>query len=475
MPFQRLIAFCLAAVLLTANLSADDADDTETTIRWTFDDKFAETLVGNAKIRPIGPTGKFFDGMPDRNSALVLTGKGDFVRIADTEDGRYDFGNGDAITIESWVRCDRIKSGQNIYIVGKGRTHLSSDKDNQNYALRLRGVGKKAHASFLFRSAATEEESSQWHRWTSKIGFRPDGVWHHVAVSYQFGKPQTARGYIDGEPTTGTWDMGGATKRPPIVDDDELWIGSSMGGNPGNSLTGAIDELAIHRRVMGKDHFANRRVVIERAPSFSADQLQPGKITVMLHEDVGKHTAWPMQLDQPYHSYTQDTFGFSQIPAPYGRDGVRRDWRGTLMLTATALVDLPKGQTEWMLRAGGLSRLWIDETVVVRTPPHLSKTDGHGEVTDERPSDPWLRPRRPGHHEEVFAHSNKDSGYVRLTLQTMIGGDDLRPEIGELLLAFRHDENEPWRVLSLDAPFELTDHLWRRYQDEHETESSSNQ
>ena len=43
-------------------------------------------------------------------------------------------------------------------------------------------------------------------------------------------KPDSIRGYVDGKKTGGKWDMGGATDRAPTVDDDELWIGSSLGG-----------------------------------------------------------------------------------------------------------------------------------------------------------------------------------------------------------------------------------------------------
>ncbi len=92
------------------------------------------------RSKPIGPTSENFAGLPESNVALRLDGNGDYVRVPDAgEDGSLDFHQGDPITIEAWVRLDRISDGQNVYIVGKGRTHQNGQRDNQNYALRLRG------------------------------------------------------------------------------------------------------------------------------------------------------------------------------------------------------------------------------------------------------------------------------------------------------------------------------------------------
>jgi hypothetical protein len=46
--------------------------------------------------------------------------------------------------------------------------------------------------------------------------------------------------------------MGGATTQAPVVDDDDVWIGSSMGGLASCSLDGAIDNVAIHRQIIPK-------------------------------------------------------------------------------------------------------------------------------------------------------------------------------------------------------------------------------
>ena len=82
--------------------------------------------------------------------------------------------------------------------------------------------------------------------------------WHHIAVAYRFGKPDSIRGWIDGLPMDGTWGMGGATKKPPVVDDDAVWIGSSRAGSPGNSFGGWLDAIAIHRTLLDDKVMATR-------------------------------------------------------------------------------------------------------------------------------------------------------------------------------------------------------------------------
>ena len=149
---MRLVFLCLACTLANAANAVE--------LRWSFDSLPPDSLVGDAVVEPIGPTSENFAGLPESNFALRLDGKGDYVRVPDqVADESLDFHQGDPISIEAWVRLDRINDGQNVYIVGKGRTHQSGQRDNQNYALRLRAVSRDARPSFLFRSQADEPKS----------------------------------------------------------------------------------------------------------------------------------------------------------------------------------------------------------------------------------------------------------------------------------------------------------------------------
>lgn len=433
--------------------------------QWHFEAPVNGELVGDAEVEPLGPTSKHYEGMPKENHALRLDGDGDYLRVADEgEESELDFDSGDPLTLEAWVQLDELASGRNVYLVGKGRTHQGEPRDNQNYALRLRGAGGEARVSFLFRSRPSANQPSAWHRWTSNEGFTAGGAWHHVAVSYRFGDPESIRGYVDGRRVSGKWDMGGATERPPVVDDDELWIGSALGGSPGNSLRGAIDHVAIHRRLVPAEHFAKQYQPIVHPPQSPPAGLPEGRVLVRLHENVGGHGSWPIQLPEPLLRYQQPSFAIPEIPVPYGPGGIRRDWSGPVMMQLMADVELPTGSSgaprQWMLRAGGLARLWVDDKVVAETPPHLGPASAHGEVIRYESDDPWLRPPRPGHHERRTTHPTQD-GSARITLEAIIGGENLRYEAGEILVATRTGDQQPWQVLSLGDPLPLTDRHWR--------------
>ena len=96
---------------------------------------------------------------PD-STAAGFSGKGEFIRVKDPgANSPLDFKQGDSITLEAWVSLNNIKDGQQIYVVGKGRTgNKGFASDNQNYALRLRGDDSAACVSFLFRDAARSLE-----------------------------------------------------------------------------------------------------------------------------------------------------------------------------------------------------------------------------------------------------------------------------------------------------------------------------
>jgi len=204
-----------------------------------------------------GPRPPEFPDFEPNNTAVKFDGKGSRYEFADPgAKSPFDFSNGDEVTLEAWIKVDNLHDGENLYIIGKGRTGAAPfARDNQNWALRVRGVQGKACVSFLFATqpaAGVAKGDAHWHRWTTETGFDPKTGWHHVAAAYRFGSPETVRGWIDGAPLKGAWDMGGATKEAPIVDDDDIWIGSSQAGAASNSFRGDNFECQL-RAAIRKD------------------------------------------------------------------------------------------------------------------------------------------------------------------------------------------------------------------------------
>lgn len=218
--------------------SLKDVSGKDVSGQWVFKQQ------GNVKSKVAGPKGEKYPLFSSDNEALEFGNKAGYLTLDDSPINPKDpaalaasplrFQQGDSITLEAWVDVQQLADNQQMYVVGKGRTKRSGyPAENQNYALRLAGKNGQALVSFLFRDADSQPGNSEnYHRWNSQSGVAVDSGWHHIAVSYTFGEPKSIKGYIDGTPVEGTWDYGGPTTKAPVVDDDQLWVGSSLGGIP---------------------------------------------------------------------------------------------------------------------------------------------------------------------------------------------------------------------------------------------------
>lgn len=418
--------------------------ESETTIAWTE--------KGNVIRDQEGPRPPEFPDLAANNHAIRLQPGGSHLVISDPgEDSVYDFKNGDAISIEAWVQPDVNSRTSPMMVVGKGRTgNPKFAKDNQNWALRLVSENGEYRLSFLF-STGQSSNSSHWHRWTSNLSFEPNTGWHHIAVTYQFGEPESVKGWIDGQPTDGKWDMGGKTKLPPVVDNDDVWIGTAA---VGNQYVGLIDGVALYRTRFTDTLVASKfqRLGGPRksspAPEVLADlgELPPGKVRFTLHESLPKADRWLNEGESfpPAHlTWTSDTLYIKQLPQRYDSWGIRDDWKSPLLLRAACDVKLPPGQYRIWVRARGVSRLWVDDRIVVRTGPIKRRSvDGEQAITPVA-SGPYEGIVPPGYHQQesqgeftVSANSNSQAIVsVQIVFESIVGGPAQRTETGESLIA----------------------------------------
>ena len=438
----------------------------------------AAKAIAIGKAQP-GPRPKRFPTFAADNVAGHFVGSGARYVVA----GRHDdlkFNKGDTITIEAWVNPRSITEGQQVYIVGKGRTgNKGFAADNQNWGLRLRGQNGHCVASFLFRSADNRRGArDDWHRWNSKAGVLPNTGWHHVVVTYTFGQPASIRGYIDGQATTGTWDYGGATEEAPVVDNDEVWIGSSMGGSPNASFVGLIDEVAIYRKALPADrvaaHYKIDPTVAPASPPsgaklLTAKQLPNNGVVVQIFEDIADTRSWAFPVPaEPVeeHTFGQSAFAFVGFPKKYNAKGLIVDRSWPHMVRITGKVTLPAGEQRLLLRSHNAARLFIDNKLVAQTRFTPRGGSGHGAVPDLPAAEhPNLRPLPVGHAEQS-APVTIAGGEHLVRIDVVVGGKGLRPEVGELLVAIApKDKQANYHVLSpvSGAAFELTDQNWTRF------------
>ena len=468
---------------------------------WRFDDASAITsstgvrkpgeldgrAFGGAKLGQAGPRAPLFADFAKDNAAAQFDGKGGRIVIADPgADSALDFNKGDSITIEAWIRLESIGDGQQVYIIGKGRTDpKSATPHNQNWALRLRGADGKAGVSFLFRSIERSGErlvdpDAYWHRWTSAPLIVPVNAkhpaaaagWHHVAVTYTFGKGDSVRGYIDGKPVKGEWDIGGQTDAAPVTDDGEVWIGSSMGGNPGNSFTGAIDEVAIHRAALSAERMAARfersaeggrlaeqlaknpaakpaQANVGPAPVLGLEELKPAiddVVQVHIYEGLPDKHAWPEKLDKPVESFELHDFVLPGIPQKYSSRGVRMDRGNPAMVRLIGKATVQAGEYRFVIRSLNGARLIVDGKEVAANRFLNPNASGHERVPlDVAPLDKSFPPLPTGHTEKMVT-VKLAAGEHTFVYDLLVGGRKLRTETGEPFVAI--GKGDEWMTLS---------------------------
>ena len=407
---------------------------------------------------PAGPRPLYYPDFSTDNKSMSFDGSGQFLGVTDPGKGSVlDFAKGDSITLEAWVAPNQdVATGQFMYIVGKGRTYRKGvPRDNQNYALRLVNVKGGTGLSFLFRNATNTE----WHRWTSN-GVLGPGDWHHVALTYTFGKGASVRGFIDGKPTDGAWDMGGQSDTAPWIDNDKLRIGASQAGPSGIPFNGRIDEVAIYRKALSAERIAGRFKSARREFTLDANALPAGKVRATLHEGIGDN--WNYVATDAAAQFDADVFGFPFLPKKYNDKGLIVDRSSSFLLRAAAAVKLPKGEHRILLRARTLSRLWVDGKIIAST-KSASRNGGGHEAVPVLPKTLGVTTRmlRPGMQEQLVEFTSNGGEHLVL-LEAFVGGKGLRPETGELSVAVSSD-GKSFELLSPKTNVALTDAGWETF------------
>ena len=431
------------------------------------------TNIGSVGQAKPGPRGREYPDFSPENRALQLTGSKQRLVIADeAEKSPLQFRNGDAFTIEAWVKPDAKMNATFPYIIGKGRTYNRGfNSNNQNYALRLASSQGTAQLSFYFVDEEVVNKGSSetnGHRWTSTAGVPQDGDWHHVALVYEFGKPESIRGYIDGKPTSGKWDLAGPTTKPPIVDTDEVWIGSSMNGS--NAYQGLLDEVAVHRQILAPEVLAERykhqavdhlKMLVEQAVAQPVEGVQ-----VNVHEGISSSRDWKFRPTDAETVYQTSAFALTELPKKYTARGIIADRVSPLMVHTQAKVTLPAGPQEIVLRSLSAARLYVDGQLLVENPFMQLNSSAHGTMHP-------LKPPQNGELSLPAAHLEKrvvfesDGKPHHFSLLTIAGHKSTPADLGELVVAVGKPGQE-YHLLGPELNHSFTDEGWLAFQAEEE-------
>ncbi len=411
-------------------------------------------LVGEVEVSA-GPQAPNHPKFSDAdNPALEIPNAGGMIQVDDPGDESVlDFDLGDSITIEAWVQVWTV--GGFRYIVGKGRTgNKGFPAENQNYSLRL---AERGSISFLYRSVDADGKQV-YHRWTSNTGVGVSDGWHHIGVTYTFGKTGSLKGYIDGKPVTGKWDEAGDTGARPVVDNDQLWLGSALSGGPNSTLMGAIDEVAIYRKVLPAEAFAERYSFIRNEPTFDPSTIQQDQVLVQVWEGVSEGTFQyrSARLTDVYHT---DAFEFFQIPHKYNERGIKIDRSAPFMVRAYGYITIPDGDRRILLRARNGARLFIDDQLQAEVPFFNISSSAHGKVFPvRRDQAPHIRPLQRGDKEVIFAIQGDGEKHL-VRFEMIVGSTKRRPETGETAVCIAEPEGD-FSILSASLHAQLTDRQW---------------
>ncbi len=427
--------------------------------------------VGDVTRAKPGPRPSEYPAFAADNQAVEFNaGKQRLVVRTPAENRELQFRQGDAITIEAWVKPAANLSSAFPYIVGKGRTHNPGfNPHNQNYALRLAGGKGSAPLSFYFVDEDIVKGGSSetnGHRWTSQAGVPLDGDWHHVVLVYEFGKPESIRAYINGKVTAGKWDLAGATTKGPIVDSDELWVGSSMNGH--NTYQGGLDEVAIYRQALSAETIAARyrRHAVDYLQQLveAAAQTQPEQVEVEVHEGISSSRDWKFRPTQQQFVYRTDAFALTDLPHKYNSRGIIDDREGPLLVHVQAKVAFPPGEQELILRSLNAVRLYIDGTLVGENPFMNLNSSAHGTM---HPLKPPLHGELslPAAHQELRIRLQADGKPHHISLLAIAGHKSLPATVGELTLAVRRPTENLGHLVGPALKWEFTDEGWLAFQE----------
>lgn len=487
---HQLFPFLLASLVVLTGVQPAKGDDAYSKIVsadgplgwWRFDsfddgavpnsasESLPARVQGDVKFDVPGPRPSDYPDFATENLAATFPHGPNYLVVSDPGDESVlDFSVGDAITIEAWVKIDGPLPGSYPYILGKGRTHNpGTQQANQSYSLRLATGGGKAAPSFFFVDPTGIEKGIEaaGHRWTAESSVPRDGFWHHVALTYEFGKPNSLKCYIDAQPVPGKWDMQGATSAGPIQDNDELWIGSAMGGR--STLGASLDEVAIYRKALShqdiREH-VNSKVKYEL---FAFEDVPPDApadhVRVDILESVSTVRNWNFLQGDMTPLYRTDRFSLKQLPHKYNAKGLIVDRPIPVLIRLVSEIELSGGSYEFILRSLDASRLYLDGKLLAETGFLSTQSDAHQEYYRLPDFGDELLSIAAGHKEER-ATVELTAGKHVVCLYRLVGNPKHGNYLGELTVGISHSGG-PYKFLAPQRSVPFTDENWLAFLDE---------
>lgn len=182
-------------------------------------------------------------------------------------------------------------------------------------------------------------------------------------------------------------------------------------------------------------------------------------VAVEVVEGVPDKRTWDQGPAKVTEIYVEKAFGLTAVPRKYNPRGQVVDRSSPFVVRAGGEVKLAAGEYRLLLRSRNAARLFVDDQLVAQT--DFIKVGGSHESVPDAPSakEKNLRPLPLGHREKIAA-LKLDAGIHRVRLEAVVGGQGLRPELGEVCVGIATGA-EGFRLLGADLP--LSDKGWLAY------------
>ncbi|MGQ0637041.1 MAG: DUF1549 and DUF1553 domain-containing protein [Planctomycetaceae bacterium] len=188
----------------------------------------------------------------------------------------------------------------------------------------------------------------------------------------------------------------------------------------------------------------------------------PAVVAVEVFEGLPEQRSWDFELPAAVERFELPAFGLVSVPRKYSAQGTPADRAAPFALSAVAQVALPAGEMRLVLRSKNAARLLVDGKVVVETVFLNANASGHEHVP--QPAGNPIGPLAilPTGHQEQSAVVNFDGRPHEFRLLAIVGGKQLRPELGEVCVAVDDGSATP-RLLGPGEMLPCTDLGWQNY------------
>ncbi|MGE3803780.1 MAG: DUF1549 and DUF1553 domain-containing protein [Gemmataceae bacterium] len=186
----------------------------------------------------------------------------------------------------------------------------------------------------------------------------------------------------------------------------------------------------------------------------------PAGVKVSILEGMADKRAWEVDAAKVTETYSEPAFGFVATPRRFNERGVLTDRSSPFLLRAEGALDVPAGEYRLLLRSLNAARLFVDDKKLTETEFSRPPAGGSHEHVPDLPAskEKGLRPLPLGHKEKIV--TLKLAGRHRFRVEAVVGGQKLRPEVGELCLAIAKGK-ESFKILGSEIP--LSDAGWQAY------------